>query len=161
MQVNTPVLFKLRFFVSVQQEKISLCYKWRITFSGTRTLKYRLKQNLQVFVSHKHKFAVEWWMRIWLTLVLLTCHCLYCCLSCWNRLGLHSGSEGVCNMWKAVPLLQVVLGREVAINVVWQKSKWKLVKQNVLIRPVCCNHWTCRLHGKLQRYNGTMTLLAS
>lgn len=39
MPVNTPVLFKISFLVSMQQEKNSLCYKWRVTFSGTRTLK--------------------------------------------------------------------------------------------------------------------------
>lgn len=50
MPVNTSVLFKLSFFVSVQQEKISLCHKWGVT-SGTKTLKYRLKQKLQVSVS--------------------------------------------------------------------------------------------------------------
>lgn len=51
MPVNTSVLFKLSFFVSVQQEKISLCHKWGVTSSGTKTLKYRLKQKLQVSVS--------------------------------------------------------------------------------------------------------------
>lgn len=51
MLVNMPVLFTFRGFVSVQQEKISLCYKWRVTFSDARTLKYRLKQKLQVSVS--------------------------------------------------------------------------------------------------------------
>lgn len=51
MPVNTLVLFKLSSFVSMRQEEINLCYKWRVTFSGTRTLKYRLKQKLQVSVS--------------------------------------------------------------------------------------------------------------
>lgn len=51
MPLNTLVLFKLSFFVSVQQEKISLYYKLRVTFSGTRALKNRLKQKLKICLS--------------------------------------------------------------------------------------------------------------
>jgi len=63
-------------------------------------------------------------------------------------------------MWRAVLVLQSILGREVAIKAVSQKSGWKLVKQNIVTKFVCPNPQPFYWHRKLQRYKGTANLLA-